>query len=137
KRESLTDGQARPLKDHPDVAMERFRLAVGYADEVRPGHIVGAIANEAELDSEFIGHIEIFDDFTLVDLPADMPKQVFQHLQTVWVCGRQLRISRLGENPQAPAPAKRPGKDFNRKPKPKAHNGSKKRDPKGRSFTRK
>src|SRR5690606_19933847 len=40
KRESLTDGQARPLKDHPDVAMERFRLAVGYADEVRPGHIV-------------------------------------------------------------------------------------------------
>lgn len=145
KKESLTDTEARPLKGHPDVAMERFRLAVGYADEVRPGHIVGAIANEAELDSEFIGHIEIFDDFTLVDLPADMPKQVFQHLQTVWVCGRQLRISRLGDNnPQtAPKrPGKGPGKDSGRKPKPhkggpKPHAAGKKREPKARNFTKK
>lgn len=91
------DTKAKPLKDYPDVKMQRFRLAVGYADDVRPGHIVGAIANEADIDSSYIGHIEIFDDFTTVDLPADMPKETFQHLKKVWVCQRPLNISRLEE----------------------------------------
>ena len=41
-----------------------------------PANIVGAIANEADLDSKFIGRIEIFDDYSLVDLPEDMPERV-------------------------------------------------------------
>ncbi|MEX1034242.1 MAG: DEAD/DEAH box helicase [Cellvibrionaceae bacterium] len=97
KRQTLEDSTAKPLKDFPDVKMERFRLAVGYADNVRPGHIVGAIANEADIDSAYIGHIEIFDDFTTVDLPADMPKETFQHLKKVWVCQRPLNISRMND----------------------------------------
>ncbi len=89
--------QARPLKDHPDVEMERYRVEVGYEHGVKPGNIVGAIANEADLESQYIGHIEIFDDFSIVDLPAGMPKETFRTLKKAWVCQQQLNISRLGE----------------------------------------
>ena len=93
---------ARPLKDFPDMAMERYRVAVGYQDEVRPGSIVGAIANEAEIDSCYIGEIHIFDDFTTVDLPADMPKEILKILQKARVCGKRLDMQRYSAKSGAP-----------------------------------
>jgi ATP-dependent RNA helicase DeaD len=86
---------ALPLKDFPDLEMERFRVEVGYNHGVKPGNIVGAIANEADIESRYIGHIEIFDDFTLVDLPGGMPKETLSDLQSAWVCQRRLQIRRL------------------------------------------
>jgi len=79
----------------PEKGMERFRIEVGHKHEVKPGNIVGAIANEAGLDSQYIGHIDIQDDFSLVDLPAGMPKEIFQDLKKTWVCGQQLKITRV------------------------------------------
>ncbi len=99
KRPSAGDTKAQPLKDFPDVPMKRFRLEVGYNNDVRPGHIVGAIANEAEIESNYIGQIEIYDDFSMVDLPSEMPKETFDHLKKVWVCQQQLNISVAGEAP--------------------------------------
>lgn len=93
-----------PAKD-----MERFRLEVGLEHGVKPGNIVGAIANEAGLDGRHIGHIEINADFSLVDLPVGMPHEVFRDLKKVWVCGQPLRISRLDK----------PHARKERKPKPK------------------
>jgi len=87
----------KPLKDHPEVDMVRYRLDVGYDDEVKPGNIVGAIANEADIESEYIGHIEIYDDFSTVDLPDGMPRETFQDLKKVWVSGKRLNICRLDE----------------------------------------
>ncbi len=88
----------RPKKSGPpEAGMERFRLEVGHKDKVKPGNIVGAIANEAGLDSEHIGRIEIHDDHSLVDLPEGMPKDVFEDLKVAWVMGKQLRISKLGQ----------------------------------------
>jgi len=78
----------------PDEGMQRFRIEVGNNHEVRPGNIVGAIANEANLDSKFIGRINIFDDYSLVDLPDNMPADDFNLLKKVWVSGQQLKISR-------------------------------------------
>jgi ATP-dependent RNA helicase DeaD len=75
--------------------MERFRIEVGHNHKAKPGNIVGAIANEAGMDSEFIGRINIFDDFSTVDLPKGMPDDVFQLLKKVYVAGRQLEISRF------------------------------------------
>jgi ATP-dependent RNA helicase DeaD len=75
--------------------MERFRIEVGHQHEVKPGNIVGAIANEAGLDSRHIGHIDIHTDFSLVDLPIGMPNDIFQDLRRAWVCGQRLDISRL------------------------------------------
>lgn len=81
----------------PDEGMERFRIEVGHDHEVRPGNIVGAIANEAGIDSKHIGRINIHDDFSTIDLPEDMPKDIFNDLKKVWVSGQQLKISRIGE----------------------------------------
>ena len=87
--------------------MMRYRLEVGHNHDVKPGNIVGAIANEAGLDGEHIGQIEIEAEFSLVDLPAGMPKDVFMDLKKVRVCGQPMDISREGE---ARGPRKRKGK---------------------------
>jgi ATP-dependent RNA helicase DeaD len=79
----------------PEQGMQRFRLEVGHRHNVKPGNIVGAIANEAGLDSQHIGRIDIYDDYSLVDLPEGMPKGAFNNLRKAWVSGQQLRISRL------------------------------------------
>ena len=75
---------------------------------MKPANIVGAIANEAGLDSKHIGRIDIRDDHSFIDLPAGMPKKIFKDLQKVWVVGRQLRISRKDQagTPYSAAPPK-------------------------------
>jgi len=94
----VVETEALPLKDFPDIEMERFRVAVGYQHGVKPGNIVGAIANEAELESRYIGHIEIFDDFTTVDLPAGMPEATMRDLRNAWVCQQRLAIECLKDS---------------------------------------
>lgn len=79
-----------------DVDLETYRVEVGRQDGVRPGDLVGAIANEAGIDSEFIGHIKIHDDHCTVDLPKGMPKEVQRILQKTWVCQKQLNLSLVG-----------------------------------------
>ena len=109
---------ARPLKDFPDIAMERYSVAVGYQDDVRPGSIVGAIANEAEIDSCYIGEIHIFDDFTTVDLPADMPKEILKVLKKARVCGKRLEMQRYNAKQTGdPENAERSAAAPNKKPK--------------------
>lgn len=73
--------------------MQRFRIEVGHDHKVKPGNIVGAIANETGLQSKQIGSINIQDDHSLVDLPADMPKALFMTLKKTRVMGQALNIS--------------------------------------------
>jgi ATP-dependent RNA helicase DeaD len=82
----------------PEAGMETFRIEVGHRHGVKPGNIVGAIANEAELESRYIGRIDIRDDFSLIDLPEGMPREIMDHLKRVRVAGQPLRISRPGES---------------------------------------
>ncbi|NVJ51394.1 MAG: DEAD/DEAH box helicase [Gammaproteobacteria bacterium] len=81
-----------PLKGDPGVELERFVIHVGRDHGVSPKHIVGAIANEADLESRYIGNIKLFDEVTTVDLPADMPSEVMQILKRARVCGQALNI---------------------------------------------
>ena len=83
----------RQISDTPDEGMARFRLEVGNSHGVRPGNIVGCIANEANIDSEFIRQLNIENDFSTVDLPQDMPKAALNDLKKAWVCGQQLNIA--------------------------------------------
>jgi ATP-dependent RNA helicase DeaD len=76
-----------------DVDHVRYRIEVGRRHGVQPGNIVGAIANEAGIDSAHIGRIEIFDEHSIVGLPEGMPKHIQQRLRKAWVCGQQLLIS--------------------------------------------
>ncbi|QDT96658.1 DEAD/DEAH box helicase [Gimesia aquarii] len=96
----------RTTNEAPEEGMERFRLQVGHSHGVKPGNIVGAIANEAELDSKYIGRINIFDDYSTVDLPEGMPRDIFRALKSVWVAGQQLNISRF-EQFDSSSPVKR------------------------------
>ena len=117
-RESRNFSPERPAKRDAvkEVGMETYRVAVGSEHQVKPGNIVGAIANEAGIDSKHIGRIEIFDTYSLVDLPEGMPKEILQHLKKVWVAGQELRITlkRAGapevrtENSRYPAKSSRP-----------------------------
>ena len=122
----------KPPRSAPDAGMETYRVEVGHMHGVKPGNIVGAIANEAGLESRFIGRIDIHDDHSILDLPEGMPQEVMSHLQKTWVVGQQLRISRWDGSlaPSADAPkgrfrppgarphAARPGRPGGGPPKP-------------------
>ena len=81
----------------PDRGMERYRLDVGEAHGVKVGNIVGAIANELGIESEFIAHVEILDDHSSVDLPEGMPKQVLEAFRGIRVSGRKLNAEKAEE----------------------------------------
>ena len=78
----------------PEKGLERFRIEVGHNDSVMPGNIVGAIANESGLTSKDIGRINIFDNYSTVDLPLDMPDDIFKDLKNTWVTNKKLNITR-------------------------------------------
>jgi len=129
RRQSADRGERRTERSRkdspPEKGMERFRIEVGHEHGVKPGNIVGAIANEAGIDGENIGQINIQDDFSLIDLPEGMPKDIFNDLKNVWVSGQKLAISKVvGERKKYFSHSKKrgaPGRptDGNRKPGPK------------------
>jgi ATP-dependent RNA helicase DeaD len=104
----------------PEEGRERFRIEVGHEHGVMPKNIVGAIANEAGIESRYIGPIEIMDSHTFVDLPDGMPKDLFKHLKGVWVCGQKLQISRKGDAPAIKEKPKRDRLNLSEKPKKNA-----------------
>ncbi|WP_319380456.1 DEAD/DEAH box helicase [Thiomicrorhabdus sp.] len=85
----------RTRSETPDEGMGRYRIEVGRVHGVKPGNIVGCIANEAGLDSEFIRQLTIEDSYSMVDLPEGMPKDVFNDLKKAWVCGQQLQLTKV------------------------------------------
>jgi ATP-dependent RNA helicase DeaD len=105
--EPQADRPRRPRRG-PEAGMQTYRIEVGHQHGVKPANIVGAIANEAQMDSRHIGRIEIFDDHSLVDLPEGMPKELYRELQKVWVAGQQLKLSKIeGGLPSAERPEKK------------------------------
>ena len=80
-----------------EAGMNTFRIEVGHRDGVNPGNIVGAVANEGDISSQYIGRIQIFDQFSTIDLPDGMPQETFRRLQETRVRGQKLRIAKLGE----------------------------------------
>ena len=91
--------EAVPLSAHPELTMSRYRIAVGRRDGVRPSQIVGAIANEGRLDSEYIGEIHIYNTFCTVDLPADLTQETRRVLEHARVCGRTLELREYTREP--------------------------------------
>jgi ATP-dependent RNA helicase DeaD len=104
----------------PDPGMGTFRIEVGHVHGVKPGNIVGAIANEAGIDSKYIGRIEIYDDYSMLDLPSDLPPDLVEHLKKVWVAGQQLNITRDGEAPAVKKPGVKKGAERRLADKPPA-----------------
>lgn len=97
KRQSNADTPRIPVSD-----MDCYRIAVGHNDAVKPGYIVGAIANEGGLDGQHIGPINIFDTHTEVFLPKGMPEEVFQDLKKARVMGKAMNIALTKPSEKAP-----------------------------------
>ena len=97
QRRGRGKGRARATRKELPVekGMDCFRLEVGHNHSVKIKNIVGAIANESGLDSQYIGRVNIYDDYSEIDLPEGMPKDVFKDLKKVWVSGQQLKISAI------------------------------------------
>ena len=110
ERRSSSDRDKTPKKRNPPKAREnseRYRIEVGSQHGVQPANIVGAIANEAGLDAAHIGHIDIREDFSVVELPSGMPRDVLRDLKKAWVCGQKLAITQLDSAGQ---PVRKPSK---------------------------
>ncbi len=112
-------GKAMPLRDFPDISMQRYRLSVGRKDKVTPREIVGAIANEAKINGKHIGHIQLFDTFSTVDLPADISSEAHRILKATRVRQRALNIVKFEGDLPAGRPARRGSKPTGSKPRPR------------------
>jgi ATP-dependent RNA helicase DeaD len=111
----------RPERPRRDEAVEKpelelFRIAVGHAQDAKVGDIVGAIANEAELDSRYIGRVRMFDDHSTVELPVGMPDELLRLLRKVRVRNTPLLMERVEEGA---AEAPRQGPPRTRTPAPR------------------
>lgn len=103
----------RPRVDGPpESGMKRYRINVGFANGVKPGNIIGAIANEANIEGSSIRQLNIQDSFSLVDLPADLSKAQLATLKKTWICGQPADLTEVRET--ASAPGSRP--KLSRKP---------------------
>ncbi|HMI73661.1 MAG TPA: DEAD/DEAH box helicase [Steroidobacteraceae bacterium] len=102
RRADRDESSAEPPRRSGPAQKETFRIEVGSVHGIKPGNIVGAIANESGIEGVHIGRVDIREDHSYVDLPEGMPKQIFKELQKVRVAGRELRISRVSEKPPKP-----------------------------------
>ena len=106
KGKSKGKKQSDSTSDDDQIPMEYFKVAVGKKDGVKPGNIVGAIANEAGLDSKYIGRIKINETYSTLTLPAEMPREIFKHLKNVYVVGKKLNIERI-DKPKRRSPRRK------------------------------
>ena len=118
-KEKRAGKQSREAGQEADMpVMVPYRIEVGERDGVKPANIVGAIANEAGLDGQYIRRIDIHEDHTTLELPDGMPRDIQRMLKKVWVCGKQLQIRSLEPKEKrvkkrvfkAPADGKKAGK---------------------------
>lgn len=91
-------------------ALATYRIEVGRRQRVEPRQIVGALANEGGLSREDFGGIDIRPDFSLVELPADLPKDVLDRLSGTRISGKliELRPDRGPRRDAAERPPRKP-----------------------------
>ncbi len=100
------DGRKGERRDNPrsqerrgygnPIPMDVYRIEIGRADGVDVRHIVGAIANEGDISSRNIGHIKLYDDYSTIELPQGMPKELLQMFGKTRVLNKQMRMSLIG-----------------------------------------
>ncbi len=100
--EGSSRSQNRKKRGKTLDGMVTYRLDVGATHGAEPRHIVGAIANEAGVESQYIQNIEITTNHTTVDLPEGMPKEIEKHLKSVRVMGQKLQLRQFTGNTTSP-----------------------------------
>ncbi|POW60794.1 DEAD/DEAH family ATP-dependent RNA helicase [Candidatus Pantoea alvi] len=109
------EGGDRPRRERRDVGeMELYRIEVGRDDGVEVRHIVGAIANEGDISSRYIGNIKLFGTHSTIELPKGMPGDILQHFTRTRILNKPMNMQLLGDaQPQSEGRGeRRGGRDF-------------------------
>lgn len=108
-RHSGPDEAAEELNadaEQPEVGMTRLSISIGRQDGVRPGDLVGAISNEANIPGKSIGAIDILDKTSFVEVPAPHAARVVDALRNATIRGRRVQVEMT-----SPAGPGAPGRD--------------------------
>lgn len=104
-------GEDRPRRERRDAGeMELYRIEVGRDDGVEVRHIVGAIANEGDISSRYIGNIKLFGSHSTIELPKGMPGEVLQHFTRTRILNKPMNMQLLGD--AQPRPDRGGGRGF-------------------------
>ncbi|OTA20872.1 cold-shock DEAD-box protein A [Xenorhabdus beddingii] len=88
----------RPRRERRDVGdMELYRIEVGRDDGVEVRHIVGAIANEGDISSRYIGNIKLFATHSTIELPKGMPGELLSHFTRTRILNKPLNMQLMGD----------------------------------------
>ncbi|CAK9883782.1 MAG: ATP-dependent RNA helicase DeaD [Candidatus Erwinia impunctatus] len=94
---SARDGD-RPRRERRDVGeMEVYRIEIGRDDGVEVRHIVGAIANEGDISSRYIGNIKLFGTHSTIELPKGMPGEILQHFTRTRILNKPMNMQLIGD----------------------------------------
>lgn len=104
--------EQRQPRVHDDSGMGFYKISVGYQHQVRPGDIVGALVNEADIEKSSIGRIQLFDDFSVVQMPVGMPDNLLSHLKQIKIRGQGISIAPIDERDVPEQPKRKPRGDF-------------------------
>ena len=105
-------GDRRPPRDAPGKPGGRFQsppgsktrlfINLGRKDRIRPGDLVGAIANESDLTGKDIGPINVTETFSTVDVPAHSADAVIDAIKRTTIRGKRANIRRDREQGSHP-----------------------------------
>jgi ATP-dependent RNA helicase DeaD len=84
--------QGRPARSGPMAGMARIYIGTGWSAGIRPGDLVGAIANEAKVNSSVLGGIEVLDRFSLVEVPEAMASKIIDGLGRARIKGQKVVV---------------------------------------------
>ncbi|MGQ8774809.1 DEAD/DEAH family ATP-dependent RNA helicase [Serratia sp. NA_112.1] len=96
--DSRDGGAERPRRERRDVGeMQLYRIEVGRDDGVEVRHIVGAIANEGDISSRYIGNIKLFAGHSTIELPKGMPGEILSHFTRTRILNKPMNMQLLGD----------------------------------------
>lgn len=122
-------GEDRPRRERRDAGeMELYRIEVGRDDGVEVRHIVGAIANEGDISSRYIGNIKLFGTHSTIELPKGMPGDVLQHFTRTRILNKPMNMQLLGD--AQPRPDRGPRREGDR-PAGRGFGGGERRENRG------
>ena len=78
----------------PGFAVARLFIGAGRNLSLRPGDLVGAIANEVGVDSSAVGAIQILERHTIVEVPDEIAEEIIVALRAATIRGKRVLVRR-------------------------------------------
>ena len=98
------EGQGRPFsapgRGGRTAGMAKVYIGAGREAGIRAGDLVGAIANEAGLNSNVIGAVEVMDRFSLVEVPEVLAREIIETLSRTRIKGQKVAVRLFLEQPR-------------------------------------